>query len=156
MQLELLPDAQLVFSVNRETTVHGLDWRTLFPGPEHVDVMSVDYYNQFPYVGTAREWTSSLTDVDKQGAPKGLEAHRRFAEQVGLPMAVSEWSGNASNGDSPAFIAGMRQFFQEHAGNGAGQIRYEVQMNEQVDGRQWALFPGQKMPLSTDTYRQLW
>jgi hypothetical protein len=156
LQEQLLPDAQLVFCVNRETAVGGLDWRELFPGADQVDVLSVDYYNNFPYVDTAQAWKASLEDVDAQGAPKGLEAHRRFAEQAGLPLAVSEWSGMAGQGDSPAFIEGMHAFFEEHAGNGAGDLLYEVQFNEVMSDRQFVLFPAHDMPDSSVTYRDLW
>jgi hypothetical protein len=156
LQQELVPDAQLVFCVNRETAATGVDWRQLFPGPEVVDVLSVDYYNNFPYVDTAEQWTASLEQVDAQGAPKGLEAHRRFAEEAGLPLAVSEWSGKATEGDAPAFIEGMHAFFEEHAGDGAGELLYEVQFNEAMSDREFVLFPENDMPESSVTYRDLW
>ncbi|WP_347059032.1 glycosyl hydrolase [Blastococcus sp. HT6-30] len=157
LQQEIYPESKLVFSLNRESVDSGIDWRETFPGAEYVDVMSVDYYNQFPYVGTAQDWVESLDDVDAYGAPKGLEGHRQFAESVGLPLAVSEWSGNADWGDSPAFIEGMHDFFSTHAGDGPGEILYEILFNvDGYDRRFYMYGDGVRMPESAEAYRNLW
>ncbi|SHF62485.1 glycosyl hydrolase [Geodermatophilus nigrescens] len=157
LQQEVFPEAQLVFNVNRESVNSGIDWRETFPGAEYVDVYSVDYYNQWPFVGTAEEWAESMDDVDQWGAPKGLEAHRQFAESVGLPMAVSEWSNNAEWGDSPAFMRGMHDFFAEHSGDGPGELLYEILFN--VDGydHQFYVYGDDVlMPEAAEAYRDLW
>ncbi len=157
LQEEVFPEAQLVFCVNRESVGTGLDWRELFPGAEHVDVLAVDYYNTSPPVASAEEWADSLDDTDEWGGPKGLEQHRAFAESVGLPLAVPEWSGNADEGDSPAFIAGMYEFFDTYGGSGPGQLLYEIQFNEEKDDDNWALYdPDTRMPRSAEAYQQLW
>ncbi len=158
LQLEIFPEAKLVFCVNRESVDSGIDWRETFPGAEHVDVMGVDYYNQFPYVDDAEGWAKSLDDKDQWGAPKGLAEHLEFARSVGLPLALPEWSGNADNGDSPAFIEGMYSFFQEHGGTGPGQVLYEILFNVGHEGGSTFLLFGDeaRMPESADTYRSLW
>ena len=157
LQEEVFPDAQLVFCANRESVDTGMDWRNFFPGAEHVDVMAVDYYNQNPYVGTDQEWAASILEKDRWGGPKGLEQHRLFAESVGLPLAVPEWSGSADEGDSPAFIRGMHGFFDEHAGDGAGELLYEIQFNVDKDDLNWLLFGEYtRMPESAAAYRHLW
>jgi hypothetical protein len=156
MQQEIFPASQLVFCVNRETVGSDVDWRDLFPGEQYVDLMGVDYYNQHPWVGTDEEWQASIQEVDGAGAPKGLQAHLDFAESVGLPLAVPEWSGNADGGDSPAFIEGMHEFFATRAGDGVGEIVYEIQFNVDVDDRNWLLFGDTRMPESAEAYRRLW
>jgi len=157
LQQDVFPDAQLVFCVNRESVNTGMDWRNFFPGPQYVDVIGVDYYNNAPYVSSTEEWQASLDDMDEWGAPKGLRAHLEFARSVGLPLAVPEWSGDATEGDSPAFIEGMYRFFEDHGGDGPGQLLYEIQFNSDKDDGKWVLFDEHtKMPESAETYQQLW
>jgi hypothetical protein len=157
LQEEVFPEAELVFCVNRESVDTGMDWREFFPGAEHVDVLAVDYYNRNPYVGSAEDWAESLEETDEWGAPKGLAEHLAFAREVGLPLAVPEWSGDADEGDSPAFIEGMYQFFDAHGGNGPGEVLYEVQFNMDKDDGNWALYdPSTRMPQSALTYQRLW
>jgi hypothetical protein len=153
LQLELFPAAQLVFCVNRESVGNGIDWRDTFPGAEHVDVLGVDYYNQFPHVTTEQEWVESLDDVDGDGGPKGLEAHRAFAESVGLPLAIPEWSGKATDGDSPVFMEQMAAYVAEHAGDGPGQVLYEVLFSVTGYDDNFAVWPDTAMPATAEAYR---
>ncbi|RBY87381.1 glycosyl hydrolase [Blastococcus sp. TF02A-26] len=155
LQQRIFPAAKLVFCVNRESVGTGFDWRRTFPGAGQVDVMGVDYYNQYPYVSSAADWAASVRQTDGYGAPKGLQAHLDFARSVGLPLAVSEWSGKASKGDSPAFVQGMHDFFAANAGGGAGQLLYEIQFNVDMDGDDYRLFGGGRLPLSAARYRDL-
>jgi Glycosyl hydrolase family 26 len=158
LQQEILPEAELVFCVNRESVGTGMDWREMFPGAEYVDVFGVDYYNQHPYVDTAEEFEASLDDVDGYGAPKGLAKHVEFAYEVGLPMAVPEWSGKASEGDSPAFVEGMYDFFRANGGDGPGELLYEIQFNVPSHDDGVYVFYGEdsRMPESAATYQRLW
>ena len=157
LQQEVFPAAQLVFCVNRESVETGVDWRETFPGSQYVDVMGVDYYNQYPYVGSAEDWEKSLTATTEGGAPKGLQAHLDFARSVGLPLAIPEWSGNADEGDSPAFVQGMHQFLSNNGGTDAGQVLYEILFNIDKDDKRWLLYgDGVRMPESAETYRRLW
>ncbi len=144
LQKQIFPAGKLVFSVNRESVGTDMDWRRFFPGAQYVDVMSVDYYNQYPYAATVTDFNNALNDTDGYGAPKGLEAHRQFAASVGLPFAVSEWSGNADNGDGPGYIQGMHDFFSKNAGTGPGNLLYETQFN--VRHRQPTLAPLRQHP----------
>ena len=156
LQQEIFPASKLVFCVNRESVGTGVDWRETFPGSQYVDVMGVDYYNQYPYVGSAEDWEKSLTATTEGGAPKGLQAHLDFARSVGLPLVVPEWSGNSHNGDSTAFMQGMHDFFAANAGSGPGQLMYEIVFNIDKDEKAWLLYPGTEMPQSADAYKQLW
>ena len=156
LQQEIFPESQLVFCVNRESVGNGMDWREAFPGAENVDVFGVDYYNNFPYSGDRAAWVSSVDDVDGYGAPKGLRAHLDFARSVGLPLAVPEWSGNALEGDSPAFMEAMNAFLQANAGDGPGEVLYDILFN--VDGYEgkFILYPETLMPESAAAYQRLW
>jgi len=156
LQKKIMPNAKLVFSVNRESSGMGMDWRRAFPGRDQVDLMSVDYYNQYPFVRTAQEWTQSITQTDGYGAPKGLRAHLAFAKSVGLPLAISEWSNNADQGDSAAFMEGLHSFFVTNSGTGPGKLLYEVQFNVDQDATRWALFPATRAPQAAAAYRRLW
>jgi hypothetical protein len=157
LQQEVFPTSQLVFSVNRESVDSGFDWRKSFPGASYVDVIGVDYYNQHPFVGTPADWDSAVNESDSYGAPKGLQAHLAFAASVGLPLAVPEWSGLATNGDSPVYIREMHDFFRDHAGSGPGQLLYEAQFNVDIDDGQYLLFNKHlRMPASAKEYQRLW
>ncbi|MGY2078786.1 glycoside hydrolase family 26 protein [Modestobacter sp. SYSU DS0657] len=157
LQEEIFPDAQLVFAVNRESVDNGVDWRLTFPGTDYVDVLGVDYYNQNDYVDTAAEWSASLEATAEDGSPEGLARHLEFARSVGLPLAVPEWSGVADEGDSPAFIRGMFEFFREHAGTRPGELLYEIQFNvDQNDSRFQLYGAGSRMPESSEAYQQSW
>ncbi|WP_146211024.1 glycosyl hydrolase [Quadrisphaera granulorum] len=162
LQQEIFPASKLVLCMNRETVRDekagdaGIDWRTLYPGDGLVDVMSVDYYNQFPSVESDEGWEAAMVLKDQWGAPKGLQGHLDFARTVGLPLAVSEWSGNAEEGDMPVFVRRMHDFFTRHGGTGAGQVLYEIQFNVDMDGGQWLLVsPKTRMPESAAMYTSL-
>lgn len=155
LQQQIYPESKLVFNVNRESVDTGMDWRNFFPGGDQVDVLSVDYYNQYPYVANSAEWDSAIQETDKWGAPKGLAQHLAFAKSVGLPFAISEWSGNADNGDSPMFVDELLGFVQANAGTGPGQIEYEILFNVPQDDGRWLLTgEGARMPASADAYKK--
>lgn len=157
LQQEVAPRTMLVFSPNSETSSSlGLDWREAFPGADQVDVMSVDYYNQYPFVATAADFDRTLLSVDSTGAPRGLERHRQFAAARGLPFAISEWSSDANMGDSPAFIAGLRRWLIEHGGTGAGQVLYEIHFNVDFGNGNYRFFPVTRQTDAAAAYRQLW
>lgn len=104
LQQEVFPESQLVFCLTRESVDSGIDWRETFPGAEYVDVLGVDYYNQYPYVDSVAEFDASATETDEWGGPKGIQGYQDFAREQGLPLAFPEWGGNATEGDAPAFI----------------------------------------------------
>jgi hypothetical protein len=156
LQQEVFPASELVFCVNRETVGAGVDWRQMFPGAEYVDVLGVDYYNQHPYSETADDFRRTATETDSYGAPKGILSHLEFAQTVGLPLAVPEWSGNGTFGDSPAFIRSMYEFFRDHAGRDAGEVVYDILFNVPGYDGAYQLYGETRMPRSAEAYRQTW
>ena len=154
LQLRVIPTAKLVFCPNDGSTPRlKLDWRTAFPGRAYVDLMSVDTYNQYPWVNTSARFASKTMAFDTLGAPAGIERHRQYAQQVGLPMAVSEWANNAVIGDAPVYMSAMKAWFVAHAGTGAGQVPYEVYFNVNNYGdRRFEIYPRTRMPLASKSY----
>jgi hypothetical protein len=153
LQKEIFPEAKLVFSPNRETIDTGVDWRITFPGSQYVDVMGLSYYNHYPHITNEAEWSASIQERDIYGAPKGLAQHLAFARSQGLPLGISEWSGKAETGDSAYFMTAMHRFFSENAGNGAGQLAYEIVFNVDMDEQNWLLYPSTRMPRTAEEYR---
>ena len=153
LQLTYFPTAKLVFSVNRESVGTGMDWRTFFPGAAYVDVMSVDYYNHYPYVATDADWSNSVMVVDAYRAPKGIGQHLAFAKSVGLPLAISEWGVMANTGDSPVFVKQMHDFFAANAGSGPGQVLYDIYFNVDQNNSNFSIYgPTVKLPLAAAEY----
>jgi hypothetical protein len=155
LQRELFPQARLVFGVNRESVNAGMDWRDMFPGAGYVDAMAVDYYNHTPCIETAQDWDLTVDEVDGFGGPRGLEQHRRFAEEVGLPLAVPEWAGKADECESPVYVRRMHDYFLAHAGDGPGGLLYEGYFNVDWEGASWRVYPSDRMPLPAEEYRAL-
>ncbi|MGS0685713.1 hypothetical protein ACVBEQ_11320 [Nakamurella sp. GG22] len=151
----IFPQAKLVFGTNGDTSGQSYDWRTLWPGDKYVDVYSTDWYSNH----WKRSGNSTGIKADGYGAPVGLESHRKFAQDHGVPMGISEWGINWNEtGDAPAYIQQMHDFFVAHAGSGPGNIRYENVFNNIQGNHQFDLFPvsGSKSPKSAEKYSQLW
>jgi hypothetical protein len=156
LQQEHFPESQLVFCLTRESVGNDIDWRETFPGAEYVDVLGVDYYNQYPYVDTLAEFEEAATELDDSGGPKGIRGYQDFAREQGLPLAVPEWGGNAGEGDAPAFIYGMYRFFEEASGTGPGELLYEVVFNVEGYEDNFLMYPDSAMPDSAEQYARLW
>jgi hypothetical protein len=156
IQLAEFPQAALVFSPNNETTADGLDWRTAFPGSEYVDVLSMSYFNAYPWTDTVEDFWNSALRYDEEGGPQGIQRHLEFARSVGLPFAVSEWSNNALFGDSGVYMQQMDQIFRANAGTGPGMLRYEILFNVVHADNPFSLMPETNAPEAAETYRRLW
>jgi hypothetical protein len=156
LQQQYFPASRLVFSPNSETAAaNDLDWRTAFPGASYVDVMSVDYYNMWPWVNSESEFRRNALAFDSFGAPRGIQRHLEHAKAVGLPFAVSEWGNNSSFGDSAVFMEQMHEFFVENAGVGAGKLKYEVLFNCIMADDPYQLYPSTSAPNAADAYKRL-
>ena len=154
LQLAIRPGSHLVFCPNDGTSASlSLDWRAAFPGNQYVDVMSVDSYNQYPWVNTFADFQSKINTTNSYGAPVGIEKHRLYSASVGLPFAVSEWASNASMGDAPFYIDCMKNWFNTNAGTGAGQLLYEIYFNVlNYNSGVFALYPTNTQPKTAAEY----
>jgi hypothetical protein len=158
LQKSILPSSKLVFCPNDGSSRGlGLDWRKAFPGKAYVDLMSVDSFNQYPWVNSAAGFVAKRNRFDSYGAPLGLERHRLFAASVGLPLAVSEWSSNSSMGDAPVYMEQFRNWVAAHAGTGPGQVPYEIVFNVAAfaQGR-FQLHPVNNQEGAAAAYELLW
>lgn len=159
LKQEIFPQAKLVFGSNGETSGQNYDWRTLWPGDQYVDIYSVDWYG--------RHWAKAVLNenhTDSHGGPRGLVQHRQFALEHGKPIAISEWGVDhayGGGGDRPDYIEYMHNFFQEHAGTGAGKLLYENYFNSFHDkpGKHRIFKPGSgddsNNPNAARRYREL-
>ncbi len=75
---------------------------------------------------------------------------------MGLPFAVSEWSSNASFGDSPVYVTQLHEWFTRHAGTGPGRLLYEVQFNVHHGDGRFSFLPGDRQPRAAAAYASLW
>jgi len=153
VQQEVFPEARLVYGVNVTSSGTDLDWRTTWPGAKQADVLGVDTYNGWPTITSAADFEAQLNARGDDGIPVGLDAYAEQAEQWGVPLAVPEWSGRAEMGDEPAYVEGMVDWFAANAGDGPGQLEYEVLFNAPQDDGNFQLFADDgRLPASGDAY----
>lgn len=153
IQQEVFPQAKLVYGVNVTSSGTDLDWRSTWPGPGQADVLGVDSYNGWPTITSAADFDKQLDARGEGGIPVGLNAYREQAEQWGVPLAVPEWSGRAEMGDESAYVTGMVDWFAANAGDGPGQLVYEILFNAPQDEGNFQLFSDDtRMPASAQAY----
>lgn len=138
------------------------------------DLVGVDYYNQYPYIGTSHvngpyepgKFTSWDDGAYRGTAdqPRGIERWRQFAEKRGVPLYIPEWASSvAPHGDDPYFTNLVFPWIKQHAGYGPGQIFYEGWFNiwQGYDSNfQIYVQPGSggtvKMPRTAAAYRSFY
>lgn len=169
LRYDILPGAKIVLCPNDGTdkTLAGLDIRKLWPGKDALgrpvaDVYAVDSYNMSPHVNTVKNFRKKINAQYPDGVALGLEKHRQFAEQVGVPFAVGEWSNNGDpnakfgGGDSPLYVDQFYAWARSHAGSlddvRPGQLLYELHFNL-FD--QYAFWPKTVQPKTAAAYRAL-
>jgi hypothetical protein len=120
-----------------------------YPGDDVVDVVGVDAY----------DWADNgITDSESfarwRDQPHGIAAWLSFARAHHKPLAIPEWGvvgGTDGQGDNPAYVQGMYEFFrQNHA-----DIAYEAYFNQQASLANSLIDPVQ-MPASSALYAELW
>ncbi|MBF5082381.1 hypothetical protein [Quadrisphaera sp. INWT6] len=153
VQQEVFPEAKLVYGVNVTSSGTGLDWRTTWPGADQADVLGVDTYNGWPTITSQADFGAHLDARGDGGIPIGLDAYSEQAAEWGVPLAVPEWSGRAEMGDESAYVTGMVDWFAANAGDGPGQLAYEILFNAPQDDGNFQLFADDtKMPASAQAY----
>lgn len=98
-----------------------------------VDVLSVDFYNRWPFSNTQGGFDSAIATG---GGTNSLEPLRQLATAKGVPVIVSEWANQGidsgdggGGGESTAFIDAMWAWFNANKGTGPGQVLGEVYFN---------------------------
>lgn len=159
---------QLVLCPNDGTSSGMADFRNLFVAKDSqnrkvVDIMCVDTYNSWPNRTDKSAIVAAMSSTGSNGLPVGVEAHRKFAESVGVPFAVGEWGNCASNSlcdgggnESPAYVQAMNEWFRAHAGDPAnpkaGDLLYEAYFDL---WDQYRLYPSSKQPNTANAYAAL-
>ncbi|MDQ1295101.1 MAG: hypothetical protein QG608_2986 [Actinomycetota bacterium] len=158
----------LVLCANDGTSSGYADPRSLFvakddQGRPVVDLYSVDTYNSWPHRTDKAAIVKALSKTE-DGVPVGVEAHRKYAESVGVPFSVGEWGNcgldtdkcDGGGGESPAYMEAMNEWFRAHAGDPEhpepGQLVYELYFNL---WDQYELHPDTGQPTSAKAYRNL-
>jgi hypothetical protein len=164
---QVFPGAKLVFSPNEGSASGSGDVRKLWPGKDangrnYADVYAVDAYNWWPHVTTAAGFQEKINKVAGNGAPVGIEKHRQYAESLGAPFAMSEWSNRAvasdggGGGESPTFVQEYNAWLRSHAGDPEnprpGQVLYDVHFNLWDEYQFWA---DTRQPRTAEAYRKL-
>ena len=108
-------DVKIVFAPNFGTWPYPPD--SMWPGSDVVDVVGVSSYEWVPY-DTPEKWASFLQ------SSIGPDYWLAYAKRHGKAMAFSEWGAQ-----SPYFVKAMNGWMAAHAGQGAGQFRYDVYLN---------------------------
>ena len=136
IQLREFPEGLLCFNANAQSIGANLDWRKMVPGyaegkvKDFVDIGGVDYYNYTSSLDNAAAWQTHINRVDQWGGPWGLEKHRQFWEQCGLPLTIPEWSNHKGDaGDKPLFAQYMCDYMRQWAGTGPGRIYGDALFN---------------------------
>jgi hypothetical protein len=98
-----------------------------YPGDAHVDIVSIDDYDEWPLSATDRDFTAR---AEAQG---GITWLWNFAVAHGKRFGVGEWgvsrkSGEHSGGDNPVFVDNMQRWFRDHAARTPGGL-YEAYFN---------------------------
>jgi hypothetical protein len=122
------PSALLDWTINSHGTPHeacdGIS-TNCYPGDDVVDIIGIDNYDMAPSANSAAEFAAI------GAAPDGLDWLYAFAMQHGKKFSVGEW-GTApggkhnTNGENPAFIQWMYDWFVAHAAN----LSYESYFND--------------------------
>ena len=136
IQLREFPESLLCFNANAQSIGANMDWRKMVPGyaegkvKDFVDIGGVDYYNYTSSLDNAAAWQTHINRVDQWGGPWGLEKHRQFWEQCGLPLTIPEWSNHKGDaGDKPLFAQYMCDYMRQWAGTGPGRIYGDALFN---------------------------
>lgn len=158
----VLPQANLTWCPNAGNGYQAIyDIRSSYPGDAYVDVIGVDWYNNWPWVNSASAFTTKINQTQSFGAPQGIEKWREYALSRGKPMAICEWSsaanpaGAGGGGDAPVFMEQLHAWLTANGGNGPGQVVYEVLFNVPGYSDSFQLYPSTDQPLAAARYREL-
>ena len=124
--------------------------QTLYPGDQYVDIIGVNYYDNYPRMNTQAAWDSFYNST-YLGGPKGLGTWIAFARSHGKKLSVPEWAvwHDTSTGDDPFYVQKMYETFK----NNASTIAYESYFNCQ--DRHKVYQPGMN-PRASAQYKSLW
>ncbi|MEU6983022.1 glycosyl hydrolase [Streptomyces sp. NPDC046324] len=98
-----VPGQRFRFDFTASRGRDAVEWPRCYPGDAYVDIIGLDAYDQPEGVGFEEQVTEDF----------GLAHHVRFAAEHGKPVSYPEW-GLFRNGDNPAYVRGMLDWFARH------------------------------------------
>ncbi|MFF8607341.1 glycoside hydrolase family 26 protein [Streptomyces sp. NPDC015346] len=101
--LRAVPGQRFRFDFTASRGRDAVEWPRCYPGDFHVDIIGMDAYDQPEGLGFEEQVTEEF----------GLADHVRFAAARGKPVSYPEW-GLFRNGDNPAYVRGMLDWFARH------------------------------------------
>jgi hypothetical protein len=134
----------------KKTTEGSVGAQELYPGDGYVDIIGVNFYDNYPRYTSDAVWQSDY-NATYRGGPKGLGTWLQFARSHGKKLSIPEWAvwNNTSGGDNPLFIQKMHDTFRQNAGS----IAYESYFNCLS---QHQIYTAGRNPRASSKYRQLW
>jgi hypothetical protein len=132
---QVYPELLMSVGFNGDTTNDCQVVKIMNTVKDFIDLMGVDLYNQYPFVGTKngvfRSWSSFLNET--HNGPRGPEAWRQLALASGVPMYFPEHANNGDangeGGDDPHWINNFYPWMKANAGKGAGKVFAEGWFN---------------------------
>ncbi|MEU8524978.1 MULTISPECIES: glycoside hydrolase family 26 protein [Streptomyces] len=101
--LRATPGERFRFDFTASRGRDAIPWPECYPGDAYVDIIGMDAYDQPEGLGFAGQVAEEY----------GLAHHVRFAAAHGKPVSYPEW-GLFRNGDDPAYVWGMLDWFARH------------------------------------------
>lgn len=130
----------------------------IWPDDASFDLLSVDFYNTYPWVNSASAFQTKITSG---AGANSLDQLRILAGQHGKKMVVSEWGSASVNnggggGDAPEFFTAMNNWLVQHQ----DQVEMEIYFNvDEGYPERYYLWNGginPSQPVSAARYVTLW
>jgi hypothetical protein len=154
------PNVKIDWNMNADTKTPASGNATdIYPGDTYVDVVGVDFYDNWPALNSDALWNSHYMDQAAGGGPHGIGAWLAFAKSHGKPLSVPEWgivhtTGNCGcGGDDPIYVTHMHDFFAANAAN----VAYESYFNlgNSSGDTTFLVYPGTTSPNASAAYKSL-
>lgn len=128
----------------------------LYPGDTYVSMVSLSYYDRYPFNTNDGVWSQQYSATNK-GGPYGIGAWLNFARSRGKRLAIGEWGVNdgydRQGTDNAFFVGKMGQFFRANAGS----IGYESYFNcRSVNPGMYMIYPTANNPRAAAAYLANW
>jgi hypothetical protein len=154
------PNVKIDWNMNADTKTPASGNATdIYPGDAYVDVVGVDFYDNWPALNTDALWNSHYMDNASGGGPHGIGAWLAFAKSHNKPLSVPEWgivnsTGSCGcGGDDPVYVSHMHDFFAANAAN----VAYESYFNlgNSSGDTTFLVYPATTSPNASAKYKSL-
>lgn len=150
------PNVRIDWNMNKDSHMDQ-SVALAYPGDDVVDVVGVDFYDNWPAYQDKTAWDADYMST-QNGGPRGMGSWLKFAKDHGKKLSVPEWGlsnggGNQNSGggtDNPYFIEAMYGFFSANSKD----IAYETYFNLQDDD--FIIWPAGINPKGSAEYQKRW